>query len=88
MNILSIAPAPAPQAPFHEIPKGNHPKNTSNESPASMWSNSVLTGTRVPLNTGIPLKISGETVMRCVVVSINFDRLACDSRCCIISIAI
>jgi hypothetical protein len=71
MNVLSDLLAPAPQPPFHVGTDGKSSKNTPNESPASMWSNSVLTGTRVPVNTGIPLKISGETVMRCVVVSIS-----------------
>ena len=38
-------------------------KNTSSESPASRWSNRDFTGTRVPANTGVPLWISGSTVM-------------------------
>src|SRR5262245_65318771 len=43
---------------------GNPSRNSSIDCPPSKYSMSVCTGTRVPLNTGVPPKISGVDVMR------------------------
>ena len=48
---------------------GNHSRNSSIVAPPSMFSNSAFTGTRVPANTGVPLWISGSTVIKRVFIA-------------------
>jgi hypothetical protein len=43
---------------------GNPSRKASIDSPPSRYSMRVCTGTRVPANTGVPPKISGEEVMK------------------------
>ena len=42
---------------------GKSVRNSASDRPRSRYSNSVSTGTRVPANTGVPLRISGSTWM-------------------------
>src|SRR5262245_57969103 len=47
---------------------GKPSKNSSIVSPASRYSKRVWTGTRVPANTGVPPIISGELVIKLVLI--------------------
>lgn len=42
---------------------GNPSKKSSIDSPPSKWSNKLLTGTRVPVNTGSPPMTAGSAVI-------------------------
>jgi hypothetical protein len=44
--------------------EGNVSKKYSKERPSARYSNSVRTGTRVPLKTGVPFRILGSRVIR------------------------
>ena len=57
-SLLPRRQSPAPASPW-----GKSAKNSARDCPRSRYSNSVCTGTRVPANTGVPLKIPGSTWM-------------------------